>query len=249
MKLAFALLLLLQLALALACVTSDDCLLLGSCEKGICRCRQGFTGPECGQLDLAPAPNHLGYQNFSASTWGGLPLRVNDKWHMYVSMITGACPLGTFNNNSEIVHLVSTSSSCTGPYTYMDTVVGAFAHNAAPRILPDGSIGVWFIGYDGQIDTITCPGGIPPKDFIWPDWSGKRIALARSAPGESSGPWNITWLFQQTSLPADWWHWDCSATNPSAVVDSDGSTRMMYRGTMCTHCPGCPSSPPNALSM
>jgi hypothetical protein len=157
---------------------------------------------------------------------------------MYVSMMKGGCPLGTFNNNSEIAHLVSVGG-WEGPYAYANTVVGAFAHNAAPRLLPDGSIGVWFIGYDGYVDTITCPKGVPPKDFVWPDWNGKQIALARSPPGKPNGPWNVSFLFGKSQLPQDDWHWDCDATNPSAVVASDGSVRMMYRGTMCTHCDGC----------
>ena len=43
-----------------------------------------------------------------------------------------------------------------GPYDYVSTVVEAFAHNAAPRLLADGSVGIWFIGYDGAVDPITC---------------------------------------------------------------------------------------------
>jgi hypothetical protein len=175
------------ISLTFSCATNSDCLLLGACDvEGVCRCRQGFTGTECGQLDFDVAPNHLGYQNSSASTWGGLPVRVNGEWHMYVSMMLGDCPLGTFNNNSEIVHLVS-ASGWQGPYSYADTVVKNFAHNAAPRMLPDGSIGVWFIGYDGAVDTIRCPHGVAPNDYVWPDWSGKQIAIARSPPGQPTG--------------------------------------------------------------
>ena len=88
-----------------ACQTDGDCLLLGSCEVGTCKCRQGFTGPECGQIDVAAAPTTLGYHNLSASTWGGLPPSVQGKWHMHVSMMAGDCPLGTFNNNSFIAHV------------------------------------------------------------------------------------------------------------------------------------------------
>jgi hypothetical protein len=125
-------------------------------------------------------------------------------------------------------------------------VVGAFAHNAAPRVLPDGSVAVWFIGYDGNVDPISCPHGIPPKDLVWPDWSGKQIGLARSTPGKPAGPWTTSFIFKQPTLPADWWHWDCSATNPTAIVAADGSVSMIYRGTMCTHCDGCPARPNNA---
>jgi len=73
-----------------ACASDMDCLLLGTCDGGVCRCRQGFRGPECGQLDLGPAPAHLGYRNATASTWGGLPVRVGGAWHMCVSMLTPA---------------------------------------------------------------------------------------------------------------------------------------------------------------
>lgn len=235
-------------ACAAACADDSDCLLLGSCEGGVCHCRQGFTGEECGQLDFGAAPAHLGYHNQTASTWGGLPLKVRGEWHLFVSMITGDCPLGAFNNNSEIAHLVSAGGGgWEGPYELQPTtVVPSFAHNAAPQLLPDGSIGVWFIGYDGAVDTISCPNGVPPADFVWPDWSGKQIGLALSASGEPSGPWNVTFLFDRPRLPADWWHWDCGATNPSAVVAADGSVTMLYRGTMCTHCDGCPAHPANA---
>ena len=233
-----------------ACSSDMDCLLLGTCDGGVCRCRQGFRGPECGQLDLGPAPAHLGYRNATASTWGGLPVRVGGAWHMYVSMLTGDCPLGTFNNNSEVVHLASLAAGpggWAGPYALAGTVVPAFAHNAAPRLLRDGSVAVWFIGYDGAVDAVTCPKGVPPADYVWPDWTGKQIAVVRSPPGSASGPWTAPeWLLAQPQLPRDWWHWDCSATNPSAVVAADGSVRMLYRGTMCTHCAGCPPHPRNA---
>lgn len=228
------------------CTTDADCLLLGTCEAGACRCRQGFTGDECGQIDLAPAPVHMGYQNASASTWGGLPVRLNGVWHLYASMMVGGCPLGTFNNNSAVAHFVSTTDSFLGPYMYNDTVVDAFAHNAAPRVLPDGSIGLWFIGYNGHVETLRCPGGVPPPGYVWPDWSGKQIGLARSAPGATGGPWNVSYLFDKPTLPQEWWKWDCASTNPAAVVYEDGQINMMYRGTMCTHCDGCPDKPANA---
>ena len=83
------------------CTTNEDCLLLGTCDPGgVCRCWQGFAGPECGQLDLDDAPSHLGYRNLTASTWGGLPVRARGAWHLYVSMIAGDCPLGTVSFNS-----------------------------------------------------------------------------------------------------------------------------------------------------
>ena len=214
---------------ATACATNEDCLLLGQCTQGACRCRQGFTGPECGQLALAPTAPHLGYRNLTASTWGGLPVLVKDQWHLYVSMMGGDCPLGTFNNNSRIAHLVSTSGTWAGPYAYADTAVPAFAHNAAPHLLPDGSIGIWFIGYDGHVDPITCPNGVPPEDYIWPDWSGKQIAMARSRPGETSGPWNVSFLFDSPRLPEDWWHWDCGATNPAPIIAVSSQASLPWR--------------------
>jgi hypothetical protein len=58
----------LMVSTSLACQTNEDCLLLGTCEQGQCQCRQGFTGPECGQIDLDPAPTHLGYRNRTASS-------------------------------------------------------------------------------------------------------------------------------------------------------------------------------------
>ena len=224
---------------AFACTTDADCLLLGTCNHRACRCRQGFTGSECGQLDLSPGPN-LGYRNLTGNTWGGLPLRIHGTWHMYVSMMAKGCPLGTFNNNSEVAHLVS-SGDWRGPYAYSDTVVPAFAHNAAPHVLRDGSIGVWFIGYDGAVDLVQCSNGIPPTDDVWPDWSGKQIALVRSLSGDPKGPWTSPlWIFPKAPLPAGWSKWDCASTNPSAVVSgAGGSVRMMYRGTECTHCDGC----------
>ena len=159
---------------------------------------------------------------------------------MYVSMMANGCPLGTFNNNSEVAHLVS-SGDWRGPYSYSDTVVPSFAHNAAPHRLPDGSLGVWFIGYDGAVAPVQCPNGVPPKDDVWPDWTGKQMALVRSPSGDPEGPWTPPlWLFPKAPLPAGWSQWDCASTNPSAVVSAaDGSVRMMYRGTECTHCDGC----------
>ena len=72
------------------------------------------------------------------------------------------------------------------------------------------------------------PKGVPPPNDVWPDWSGKQMAVARSPPGAPSGPWNVSWLFKKAELPQDWWHWDCSSTNPSALVAADGTVQMLY---------------------
>eukprot|EP00039_Didymoeca_costata_P003217 m.66116 g.66116 ORF g.66116 m.66116 type:complete len:400 (-) comp11783_c0_seq2:3682-4881(-) len=232
-----------------ACQSDADCLWLGVCDMSSreCHCRQGFTGPECGQLDVAPAPNHLGYYNSSTSTWGGLPVFAKDGlWHMYVAMMVGECPLGTFNNNSAVAHLVSTTSSFQGPYKYVNMVTPPFAHNPTSRVLPDGTIAIWYIAYDGDVKTISCPNGTPPQAPIWPNFNGKQIALAHSRSGDPNGPWIKTYLFSKTEVPQNWWHWDCDATNPAPLLLADGSVKMMYRGTMCTHCDGCPPKPGNA---
>ena len=36
-----------------ACTNDEDCLLNGACSSGACTCDKGWTGPDCGELNLA----------------------------------------------------------------------------------------------------------------------------------------------------------------------------------------------------
>lgn len=113
------------------CSVDTDCSLNGVCsgdasnagEGKACVCDKGWAGVRCGimQLQLVDK-SQRGYKEVDSdgkniSSWGGGVVKVKgeDKYHMYVCVMTLSCGIGSWFTNSAVVHAVS--SSPLGPFT------------------------------------------------------------------------------------------------------------------------------------
>merc|ERR1712098_752726 len=89
----------------------------GHCSEAGCSCKEGWTGPHCGALDLEPARLDSGYRSLSESSWGGTVVTdptKPDLYHLLFAKMISNCGLTTWKTNSVIAHAVS--SSPTGPF-------------------------------------------------------------------------------------------------------------------------------------
>ena len=95
-------------------------------------------------LDLAPAAPVAtqAFANSSLSSWGGNAAKYagNNKYHLFASAMTQGCNLGSWKTNSEVIHAVSDTP--TGPFKFVEVVLGRWHHNPQLFIHPDGT---WMI--------------------------------------------------------------------------------------------------------
>eukprot|EP00040_Diaphanoeca_grandis_P004362 m.28339 g.28339 ORF g.28339 m.28339 type:complete len:412 (-) comp15902_c0_seq1:204-1439(-) len=112
-----------------ACTMDNDCQLNGVCQASSCVCDQGWTGANCGKLDL-DGPAQYAYHPDDATTWGGGP-PVKDpttgKWILFVTEIADHCGLSEWQRMSTVVR--ASASSPEGPYTREALVIPPQAHN------------------------------------------------------------------------------------------------------------------------
>eukprot|EP01064_Diplonema_japonicum_P026915 TRINITY_DN3852_c1_g2_i1.p1 TRINITY_DN3852_c1_g2~~TRINITY_DN3852_c1_g2_i1.p1 ORF type:complete len:381 (+),score=65.11 TRINITY_DN3852_c1_g2_i1:41-1144(+) len=120
------------------CVNDADCWMNGMCKGEVCQCTAGWTGENCTLLNLKPAPvvGAYGYAP-NVTSWGGLPTRIDGKWHIHVAEMINGCGLAAWKKNSRIVHAVS--ENMTGPYTREDVAIRDWAHN--PQLAVDNHTG------------------------------------------------------------------------------------------------------------
>jgi hypothetical protein len=214
-----------------------DCSLLGSCgAAGVCACRPGWTGASCARADLLPLDVTRGYQNATASSWGGIPvLGADGRWHMFLTEMANQCPLLLFEANSMVVRAVSTTALPDGPYVHEETVLPPFHHN--PTVVgptPDGFYLMFFIGADNQSFAFDCThGGMPPGAHPARVPSNNWISMAW-ARDPVAGPWEQRVVLDNTHT-SDQSVWDCESQNPTAHVLANGTVVVVYRGNNCDH--------------
>ena len=141
-----------------ACTTDDDCSLNGVCTSGTCLCDDGWTtyddlkdgGPNCGQLDLLPAPSDTSFHGLDVnkSSWGGSVLHLpasggGKRWAMFAAEMTRGCTLRHWTTNSEVV--IATSDNPLGPYTEAFQIIPPWAHNPE-AIETSGEVVVFTLG-------------------------------------------------------------------------------------------------------
>jgi hypothetical protein len=134
--------------------TPPPCSLNG--EGSPCKCDAGWTGPNCGQLDLLPAPpfakqvtplSATTNNNAAAnSTWGMSVVGPDSKgvYHGYMTEIANNCPLGDYSVASQVVHMTATHP--VGPWTRQGVALAGFAHNPQAVMAPNGSVLLFHIG-------------------------------------------------------------------------------------------------------
>eukprot|EP00051_Salpingoeca_urceolata_P005531 m.74125 g.74125 ORF g.74125 m.74125 type:complete len:509 (+) comp14408_c0_seq3:1229-2755(+) len=141
---AMAVLLLIAGTSAAACSTSLDCSLNGDCVAGQCKCDPAWTGAVCAEINILPTPVDNGYNNESATSWGGYPVYADGKWHLFHAQMYNGCGLGSWTSNSFVAR--STASKVEGPYTFQEVVFDSFAHNPTIRQASDGTFVLYYIG-------------------------------------------------------------------------------------------------------
>lgn len=90
-------------------------------------CDQGFTGANCGILDLMPTSPHSGFRNDTLSSWGGKVIKVGASYHMFASAMAGNCSLMDFKTNSMSVR--ATAATPGGPFAFEEIVLPPFHHS------------------------------------------------------------------------------------------------------------------------
>lgn len=229
------------------CSTDEDCSLLGICsDSGMCQCDTGWSGADCGRLDLAPAQPNSGFNETASgvSTWGANIFAEDteggESWHMLAAEFENKCDISKWSPNSAIV-LATSSSGALGPYERRKVVVPPFAHNPKVVRAPDGTWLMYTIGVElpaGELFNCTGTG-------VWQQ--------PRSAPTPGRNPLNresnIS-LYTSKALDGPWERygvvlgpdyegtWDEDTTNPSPWVLPNGTVLLMYRGCVVRQ-PGC----------
>eukprot|EP01045_Picozoa_sp_COSAG04_P015378 COSAG04_NODE_1211_length_7719_cov_2.630232_8_plen_437_part_00 len=73
------------------CRSDEDCQLAGQCQRstGVCACDAAWTGVNCSQLALQPAPAQPAFKRATSSSWGGSVVQDRDGlFHMFASEFT-----------------------------------------------------------------------------------------------------------------------------------------------------------------
>ena len=183
---------------------------------------------------LAPARRTPVYEEPDYWVWGSSVVRDDEGlYHLYVSRFPKTLPFHPgWMVASEIVHAVS--EHLTGPYRFSEVALpargaeywdGRSTHN--PRILRHD--GKYFLIYMGS----THPFVDPTYDELTLEspWclvarSNKRIGLAVS--DTPYGPWQRFDEPLMTTRPGTFYSF--LASNPSPVVEEDGSVTMLFKG-------------------
>jgi len=202
-----------------ACHDEFGCSLAGECVDGACVCDGWTHGSHCEVLNLLPVDSDkVGYRNTSGYTsWGGGPIEVDGKWHLFVSQIQGKCPLAHYwSSASEAAHLVADDPM--GPFEEAEIVIPALAHNVKPFQAPDGKFLIYYVGpTTGAVaDCSTYAANNTP---IPKGASGPVMIASADSPFATASQWEhhgpMTDSFE--------WH---SATNPSPVFLPNGSVLL-----------------------
>jgi len=116
----------------------DSCSLLGECmecgSNAQCYCDQGFSGANCGILDLMPASSDSGYRNATLSSWGGQVIKAGSGYHMFASAMAENCSLTNFATNSMSIR--ATAAAPEGPFAFQEVVLPPFHHSTT--VVPAG---------------------------------------------------------------------------------------------------------------
>lgn len=96
-----------------SCSSDEDCSLLGKCEAGVCSCNEGWTGPSCATADLEPLDTTKGYQNKTASSWGGRPVfdAESGRWQLFATEIKNKVRFACSKSSATRAHFVKMRSN------------------------------------------------------------------------------------------------------------------------------------------
>ena len=160
-----------------ACITDEDCSMLGRCNtaSGSCNCSRGWTGANCEVLDLAPIQTGRGLNlllSNATSTWGGAVVPWRDRFIMVYSEIERHCGINAWLSNSVV--RVAVSEDPLGPYRRRPGVVfPIFSHEPTLALAPTGDTVVMFFTHNDRpvtyAGTCNCTSGNSTAACP-PDW-------------------------------------------------------------------------------
>jgi len=173
------------------CTDDAACNLNGACSAGTCACVAPWTGTDCGLLDFLPAraPDGALYRREGVSSWCASTLRDDaGVWHAVVAQMADNCGLNSWETNSQLVHVTSTSGPA-GPYANETLIRLPFSHNPKLSRAPDGTFLIWHIGCgDNTTHRMgNCSGGVSPPPPPPPSVS-LRVGDACMVPLNSTFP-------------------------------------------------------------
>ena len=216
------------------CETDADCGLLGNCIASTCACDEGWEGPTCASLDLAPAPIDSGLRQANSSSWCGTVLRdeVDDGlFHGYFSDFGGCADgLRIWLTGSRVIH--ATSRAAAGPFAPAwstgdaEVAVAAEAHNPQAVRAPDGTY-LLLDSYGGpdsgcirRANYSNCAPWAGPCPAKMPGTGGRGLYVFHTAPS-AAGPW--TPLNVSIDYP-------CFSENitPSPAFHPNGTMYILY---------------------
>lgn len=171
-------------------------------------------------------PFKAGYHNASAASWGGNVMFEAGRYHLFVTQISQVCGLEKYGSNSEIARAESADPA--GPFAFKQVVRAPFAHNPTIRRLPKGGgFVIFFIGgnvvpLDKQAD---CTKNITP-----PTRPRHALATIHAIQADSIlGPWTEPVPIEFTDGGSNTSIWTGGGSNPSPVINLDGSVVLALR--------------------
>ena len=237
-----------------SCVGPVDCQLNGNCASGRCACLAAWTGSDCSQLHLLPAPTQAAFPphgpaHTAVSTWGAgvVPSADGKLYHMFVSEMQRSCGLKSWTRNSAIRHAVSELGP-EGPYIPRDLVQpNPFAHNPKPVELADGTKLIYHIGCGGPLHPgpeyapLNCTNGTTP---IAPPGTSSTTSTP-STPGNHNTGMGHSGLDGAVGLGP------CNGFNGNVLSSNSGSWSGPWtsRGALYPNAPSSSSSPSSSPSL
>lgn len=231
------------------CKTELDCCLLGKCVAGMCVCNEGFTGPNCHQLDLIPSkdPNIEGFQDMRYPAWCGRAIYSDGQYHFIASFMYDKCFLGDYGTNSAFLR--ATAPHPLGPFTFQEMVLPPFHHGAHLERAPDGGYLIFGDGRDMPSSTWKkCSSS--SSSLAVPSHTGR--ALLRSlgvnlyplgnSPNDvhivahsksMTGPWQVAEVPSLRTNIKLWNEWNCNITNFAPLILKNGTVIMAFRSKSC----------------
>ena len=232
---------------------ANRCSLNGVCDtqNSVCVCDEGWTGVDCGLLDLLAAPTDCSFHGESAcgadgtvtSSWGGSVLRLpsgkgdgKTTFAMFAAEMTHHCTLAHWTTNSEVV--LATSDTATGPFTEHFQIIKPWAHNPEAIHTADGEVAVFTLGngqagWGPEYDCDATPAPPKPKPYPKPPQTftgngvSNRTFLIHHAPVSSYTKPEAWQAYNATMMDLpDVFHFQGN-WNPAPVALPDGRVRIM----------------------
>ena len=240
----------------IGCTSSIDCSYLGKCDTTTskCICNNGWYGTKCDQLNISSIINYQtdGYHSpINESTWDGSPIfdPIENKWHLFITILTSYCGVNNWLSNSIIAHTVSKSSNPIGPYILNDIALDYYndtndintkwdaisVYN--PMIIKDinfNETNLYYLFYTGTTAKnaihLNCTGTTPPPHNNYTLRDNQAIGYATSK--SLYGPWirnpnNPILKSRSNNISL----WDSAyVCNPSPAYLNNGSMILIYKG-------------------